>query len=162
MDARCRIRTRGPQFGHTVCRGGKVASVVEPDEPRPATLAAALITIGGMVALVLGAIVLFGEGAEDGPLQVAMTLGLTFTMVISIAVGFSAEDLSASASKSINSALGTIFVLLAIGALIGALFLSGTIASVIYYGAQFGTPEILYILVFVVASGLSRMAETRS
>ena len=50
-------------------------------------------------------------------------------MVISMASGFSAEDLSASASKSINSALGTIFVLLAVGALIGALFLSGTIAS---------------------------------
>jgi NhaC family Na+:H+ antiporter len=124
-------------------------------ESKQASLVVALVAIGGMVAVILTSVVLFGEGAEDGPLQVAMTLGLTFTMVISIASGFSAEDLTASATKSITSALGTIFVLLAVGALIGALFLSGTIASVIYYGAQFGAPQILYILVFVVASGLS-------
>ena len=129
--------------------------MIEPVESRQAPLAAAVAVIGGIITLILGSIVLFGEGAEDGPLQVAMTLGLTLAMVISMASGFSAEDLSASASKSINSALGTIFVLLAVGALIGALFLSGTIASVIYYGAQFGTPRILYILVFVVASVLS-------
>ena len=138
-----------------ICRSGSVSVVVEPADSRPASLAAALVVIGGMVTLILLSIVLFGDGAEDGPLQVAMTLGLTLAMVISMASGFSAEDLSASASKSINSALGTIFVLLAVGALIGSLFLSGTIASVIYYGAEFGTPRILYILVFVVASVLS-------
>ena len=127
----------------------------EDPGPNQASLIVALAAIGGMVAIILTSVVLFGEGAEDGPLQVAMTLGLAFTMVISIAAGFSAEDLSAAATKSISSALGTIFVLLAVGALIGALFLSGTIASVIYYGAQFGTPAILYILVFIVATGLS-------
>lgn len=129
--------------------------MADHDDSREASLIAAVIAIGGMVGLILASILLFGEGAEHGPLQVAMTLGLTLTMVVSIASGFSAEDLSASASKSISSALGTIFVLLAVGALIGSLFLSGTIASVIYYGAQFGTPRILYILVFVVATALS-------
>ncbi len=127
----------------------------EGQESTHASLVVALAAIGGMVAIILTSVVLFGEGAEDGPLQVAMTLRLAFTMVISIGAGFSAEDLSAAATKSISSALGTIFVLLAVGALIGALFLSGTIASVIYYGAQFGAPAILYILVFVVATGLS-------
>ena len=46
-------------------------------------------------------------------------------------------------------------MLLAVGALTGSLLLSGTIATVVYYGAQFGTPAILYILVFVLASALS-------
>jgi NhaC family Na+:H+ antiporter len=121
----------------------------------PSSLAAALLTVGGMVLMILASVVLFGEGAEDGPLQVAMTLGLTLALAVAMASGNSAEDLSGVMRKSIDSALGTVFVLLAVGALIGSLFLSGTIATVIYYGAQFGTPQILYILVFVVASGLS-------
>ena len=126
------------------------------DRPQPSsTLLAALVTIGGMVLMILMSIVLFGEGAEDGPLQVAMTLGLALALVIAMTTGSSAEALSAAMTKSINSALGTIFVLLAVGALIGSLFLSGTIASVIYYGAQYGSPRFLYLLVFLVASGLS-------
>jgi NhaC family Na+:H+ antiporter len=126
------------------------------DQPiAPSSLAAALLTVGGMVLMILASVVLFGEGAEDGPLQVAMTLGLTLALAVAMASGNSAEELSGVMRKSIDSALGTVFVLLAVGALIGSLFLSGTIATVIYYGAQFGTPQILYILVFVVASGLS-------
>ncbi len=119
------------------------------------TLIAALIAVGGMVGLILFSVVLFGEETEGGPLQVAMSFGLCVAMFAATTLGFSTEDLSAAMVKSITSALGTIFVLLAIGALIGSLFLSGTIAAVIYYGAYLGTPQILYILVLVVATGLA-------
>ncbi len=87
------------------------------------TLAAALVAVGGMVGLILFSVVLFGEEAESGPLQVAMSFGLCVAMLAATIQGFSMEDLSASMVKSINSALGTIFVLLAVGALIGSLFL---------------------------------------
>ena len=129
-----------------------------PDEaPAAATagLPAAVMTVGTMVLLILGTVALFGESAEDGPLQVAMMFGLAAAMVIAKAGGSSAEDLAKAIRSSIDSALGTVFVLLAVGALIGSLFLSGTIATVVYYGAQFGTPQILYILVFVLSSALS-------
>ena len=108
-----------------------------------------------MVVIILTSVVLFGEDVENGPLQVAMTLGLAFATVVAMFSGYSAEELADASSKSISSALSTIFVLIAIGALIGSLFLSGTIATVIYYGAEYGSPKILYILVFVLASGLS-------
>ena len=49
--------------------------MIEPVESRQAPLAVAVAVIGGIITLILGSIVLFGEGAEDGPLQVAMTLG---------------------------------------------------------------------------------------
>ncbi len=126
-----------------------------PSSQASASLAASLVTFGSMVALILGSVALFGSSAEDGALQVAMTFGLAIAMVIAAATGRSAEELSGAIRSSIDSALGTIFVLLAVGALIGSLFLSGTIATVVYYGAEFGTPQILYILVFVLASGLS-------
>ena len=51
------------------------------DQPiAQSSLAAALLTVGGMVLMILASVVLFGEGAEDGPLQVAMTLGLTLAL----------------------------------------------------------------------------------
>ena len=90
----------------------------------PSSLAAALLTVGGMVLMILASVVLFGEGAEDGPLQVAMTLGLTLALAVAMASGNSAEDLSGVMRKSIDSALGTVFVLLAVGALFGVIFSS--------------------------------------
>ncbi|PRY20231.1 transporter (NhaC family) [Aliiruegeria haliotis] len=118
-------------------------------------LLAGLVSVGGMILMIIGSIALFGESAEDGPLQVAMMFGLSIAMLSARSLGFTMEELSAAMSASINSALGTIFVLLAIGALIGALFVSGTIAAVIYYGAQIGTPHILYLLVLVIATVLA-------
>ncbi len=133
----------------------EIAMSQHADRSGQASLAASLITIGSMVGLILGTVFLFGGESEDGPLQTAMMLGLAVAMIVASRSGHTMEDLAASIRSSIDSALGTIFVLLAVGALIGALFLSGTIASVVYYGAKFGSPQYLYILVFVLASALS-------
>ncbi len=130
-------------------------AVSEQPSRTESPLWAALLTVGSMVALILVSIVLFGQEAEGGPLQVSMTLGLVIAILVAKPLGHSIEELTASMTKSISSALGTIFVLLAIGALIGALFLSGTIASVVYYGAAYGFPRVLYVLVLVIATVLA-------
>lgn len=106
-------------------------------------LFAAVAAVGAMVGLILLSVVLFGEEAESGLLQVAMSFGLCAAMVTTTAMGHRMEELSGAMVRSITSALGTVFVMLAVGALIGSLFLSGTISTAVAYGAELGTPQIL-------------------
>ena len=49
--------------------------------PAPSTLAS-VSALAVMVLSILGAVALFGEEVDGGPLQVAMTLGLSVTVMI--------------------------------------------------------------------------------
>jgi NhaC family Na+:H+ antiporter len=46
--------------------------------------------------------------------------------------------------KSISQAMGAIFILLAVGALIGTWVMSGTVTTMIYYGLSLLAPSIFY------------------
>jgi NhaC family Na+:H+ antiporter len=69
--------------------------------------------------------------------------------------GYRGALISEAIGENIGSALGTIFILIAIGAVIGSLYLSGTVAAFVYYGLELLSPAIFYIAVFVLASVLS-------
>jgi NhaC family Na+:H+ antiporter len=53
--------------------------------------------------------------------------------------------------------MGTIFVILAIGTVIGTLYLTGTVANIIYYGVAIISARFYYITVFIIALALSMM-----
>lgn len=116
---------------------------------------ASLLVFAVMIGLILLAVFLFGSEADSGPLQVSITLALLFALGVAYRYGFRGALISEAVTKSINSALGTIFILLAVGALIGSLYLSGTVAAFVYYGVDILTPTIFYITAFVLASILS-------
>jgi len=59
--------------------------------------------------------------------------------------------------EGVNAALGTIYIILAIGAIIGALYLNGTVAAFVYYGAVIINPRLFYVIVFALASALSAL-----
>jgi NhaC family Na+:H+ antiporter len=63
--------------------------------------------------------------------------------------------ISEAITNSINSALGTIFILLSVGALIGSLYLAGTVPAFVYYGVAILNPTIFYITAFILTSVLS-------
>ena len=59
-----------------------------------------------------------------------------------------------------RSIVGTVFVVIAIGTVIGTLYLSGTVAAFIYYGSDIISPRFFFVTVFLIASGMFR--KTRS
>ncbi len=118
---------------------------------------ASLLVLGVMVALILLSVVFFGGEVAEGPLQVSMTLATLFALSVAYYYGFRGSLINQAISKSLSGVMGTIFVILAIGTVIGTLYLTGTVANIIYYGVAIISARFYYITIFIIALALSFM-----
>jgi NhaC family Na+:H+ antiporter len=117
-------------------------------EPAPTirqpSLLDALIPLVFMIIMLTWSIVLFGIDAATGPLQVALLLSAVVAGVVAHKNGHSWERLGEEIVKGISLAMSAILILLMVGALIGVWNMSGTIATVVYYGIQYINPSWFY------------------
>jgi NhaC family Na+:H+ antiporter len=125
------------------------------DTGRTPGMFASLLVFGVMIGLILLTVALFPEEVDAGPLQISMTLATLFAVGVAFRYGFHGALITEAITHSINAALGTIFILLAIGAVIGSLYLAGTVPAFVYYGVAIIHPKIFYIIVFILCSLLS-------
>jgi NhaC family Na+:H+ antiporter len=102
--------------------------------PRPPSLLDALLPIVVLIGLLSLTIALFGIDATNGPLQVALFLSAAFASLIAFKNGYTVAAVADAAIGGVTSAVGAIFILLAVGALIGTWNMSGTIPTIVYYG----------------------------
>jgi len=103
-----------------------------------------IIPLVTLVALIGGAVSLFGLSAIDGPVQVALILSSMMASMIILKNGHHWEDISASGGRAVSSIVSAVFILLAVGALIGTWNMSGTIPTLVYYGIQLLQPNWFY------------------
>ncbi|MGB5988032.1 MAG: Na+/H+ antiporter NhaC family protein [Desulfobacterales bacterium] len=122
---------------------------------RTPSMFASLLVFGVMISLILLSVWLFPGEVEAGPLQISMTLATLLAVGVAYRYGFHGAVITEAITHSINAALGTIFILLAIGAVIGSLYLAGTVPAFVYYGVAILNPKIFYIAVFILCSILS-------
>src|SRR6476646_3453802 len=115
--------------------------------PRPPSLLDAVLPVVVLIVLIAITIWLFGDAATDGPLQVALFLSASFAALIAFKNGFSAASVADAAVGGVSSALGAVFILLAVGALIGTWNMAGTIPTVVDYGVRLLNPAIFYLAV---------------
>ena len=105
-----------------------------PAVPREPSLLDALAPVVVLIGLLALTMVLFGTAAADGPLQVALFLSAAFAALVAFKNGYTAAAVQEAAVGGISSAMGAIFILLAVGALIGTWNLAGTIPTIVSYG----------------------------
>lgn len=103
-----------------------------------------LIPFAVLILSVSGAVSLFGLGAIDGPVQVSLIISAMTAALIILKNGHPWSEISASAGRAISSITSAIFILLAVGALIGTWNMSGTIPTMVYYGIQILQPSWFY------------------
>ncbi len=96
------------------------------------------------MVLIGGSIAIFGLDALDGPIQVALVLCALVAGLVGVKNGHRWEDVQRAAQGSLASVTSAIFILLAVGALIGVWNLSGTIPTLVYYGIQILSPTWYY------------------
>jgi Na+:H+ antiporter, NhaC family len=120
--------------------------------PRPPTLLDALLPVFVLVILIGLTIVLFGVDAAGGPLQIALLTSATFAALVALKNGHTVSAVRDAAIGGVTSALGAVFILLAVGALIGAWNLSGTIPTVVSYGLGLLNPTIFYVAVAIICA----------
>ena len=115
----------------------------------------ALIPVVFLVGLLSLAVYLFGDDASWGPNQIALTLTSLIAAVIGLKNGHKWNDLKDGVARSINQALPAVFILLAVGALIGTWVMSGTVTSMIYYGLKLLNPTIFFPTTVIVTAIIS-------
>ena len=128
------------------------ASVESGRRPRPPTLLDALLPVVVLIGLIALTIVLFGVSATDGPLQVALLLSAAFASLIALKNGFTSAAIADAAIGGVTTAMSAIFILLAVGALIGTWNMAGTIPTVVDYGVRLLNPTIFYLTTAVICA----------
>jgi Na+:H+ antiporter, NhaC family len=107
---------------------------VEPArQPRPPSLVDSLVAVAVLIGLVSASFLLFGENAAYGPGQVALTLAATLAGGLAWKNGHAWDDIRKAVVAGIAAALPAIFILFAVGALIGTWAMSGTLVAMVYY-----------------------------
>src|SRR3954451_1857108 len=102
--------------------------------PREPTFVEALLPALFLIALLALTIGIFGTDATGGPLQVALLTSAAFAALVSMRLGHRVAEIRDAAVGGISSAMSAVFILLAVGALIGTWNMAGVIPTVVYYG----------------------------
>jgi NhaC family Na+:H+ antiporter len=116
-----------------------------PRRPREPTLLDALLPVVVLIGLIAVTIWLFGVSATDGPLQVALLLAASFAALMALKNGYTSAAIADAAIGGVATAMGAIFILLAVGALIGTWNMAGTIPTIVDYGVRLLNPSIFYV-----------------
>ena len=122
---------------------------------REPSYADAIIPVVTLAVLIGGSVFLFGTAAIDGPLQVGLILSSVVAALIILKNGHAWDDITKAEQKAVSSVITAIFILLAVGALIGAWTLSGTIPTLAYYGIQLLQPRYLFLATAVICGLIS-------
>lgn len=112
----------------------------------------ALIPVIFLIGMLSLAVYIFGEDASWGPNQIALTFSSLIAAIIGLKNGHTWDNIGKGVVNSISQAMGAIFILLAVGALIGTWVMSGTVTTMIYYGLKILRPEIFYPAVVIVCA----------
>src|SRR5689334_19192424 len=122
---------------------------------REPSLADAIIPLIALALLIGGSLALFGLDALDGPIQVALLMCAMIAALIALKNGHTWEDVQRAGQGAMTSITSALFILLAVGALIGVWNLSGTIPTLVYYGIQILSPSWYYAATALICGAIA-------
>jgi NhaC family Na+:H+ antiporter len=102
---------------------------------------APLLVLIGLLALSAH---LFGSDSSYGPNQIGLLLAMAVAAGIGFARGLAWDEIQKAIVHGVGLATGALFILLAVGALIGTWILSGTVPTLVYYGLMLMDPAWFY------------------
>jgi NhaC family Na+:H+ antiporter len=129
-------------------------TTASPNVKKP-SYADCIIPLVVLIALISGSVTLYGARAVEGPMQVALILSSMCAMIIILKNGHSWNDIVESGSAALASVASAISILLAVGALIGAWNMSGTIPTIVFYGIQLLQPSYFYVATAILCAMVS-------
>ncbi len=122
---------------------------------RQPSVADAVVPLVALAALLAGALALFGLDALDGPIQVALLLCCALAALIALKNGHDFTAVQEASRGAVASVTSAVFILFAVGALIGVWNLSGTIPTLVYYGIQVLSPSYYYVATAVICGAVA-------
>ena len=125
------------------------ASVAKP------SLFVSLLPVGVLIVLLTLSVIFFGENSSFGPNQIALMLAAVVAAGLGLRLGFSWRTMQESMVHGVSLSIGAVFILLAVGALIGTWMMAGIVPTMIYYGLQVLSPAIFYAACTVICALVS-------
>ncbi|MFA5571009.1 MAG: Na+/H+ antiporter NhaC [Sphaerochaetaceae bacterium] len=122
---------------------------------RQPTLLESLIPMFG-VFILLG----IGYGVFGLSTHGLLILAAIVAAVVAKRVGYNWDEMFEGIKEKISSSLPSIFVMIAVGAVIGSWIASGTIPMMIYYGIKIINPKFLLVTAFFVTALVSTFTGT--
>lgn len=119
---------------------------------KPLSLTDTLIISFALLALLGGAISLFGGDALTGPTQVAMLLIGFIGSMVGLKNGIGWEAIEQRIVECTSRTVGPNLIFLSIGSLIGALMLSGAVPTLLYAGLSILSPTFFYPLCCLICA----------
>jgi len=112
----------------------------------------AVLPVVALIGLIALSVYLFGLDATLGPLQVALFTAATIAGLVAHKNGYSYVALGNAVIGGISSAMGAIFILLGVGALIGTWNMAGTIPTIVDYGLAILKPSYFLAAVTLICA----------
>src|SRR3954471_88642 len=112
LDPRTLADADGPPTPVAAGGSGLDAPVREP------SLAMSLAAVGALVVMIFTTVLIFGTDATGGPLQVALFTSTIIVGLLALRLGHRYSAITDAIVGGVSSAMGAIFILLAVGALI--------------------------------------------
>jgi len=125
------------------------------DTPQSLTLFEAIIPIASLIVLVALSYYLFGDAGALGPNQIALVLATMVAVFIAWRRGHTLDSLREAAIESVGSGIGAVFILFAVGALIGTWAMSGTLVAMVYYGLEILNANYFYVSAAAITAAIS-------
>ena len=99
-------------------------------------------------------------GEKMLPLEVLVLLSISFGCFYMLRLGYSWDTIQKHIVAKVSESLPVIFILFAIGVLIGSWMVSGTIPMLISYGISIINPDWIYIFTFIICIIFSLLTGT--
>jgi len=122
------------------------------DHHKNPTMIDAIAPIVVLIIMLSFSVYLYGDDSSYGANQIALILSAGIASIIAIKNGYTWKEVETGIVKGIGMGMRAILILLAVGALIGTLIMSGTVPAMIYYGLNILSPSIFYFTACVICA----------
>ncbi|RIM03372.1 Na+/H+ antiporter NhaC [Staphylococcus equorum] len=114
---------------------------------RQPTFLESISTIIVMIIIVITGFVVF-----EIPIQALLILASAYATFIARRVGLKWQDLEEGITHRLATAMPAIFIILAVGIIVGTWMYSGTVPALIYYGLEFLDPNLFLVSAFIICA----------
>ena len=114
-----------------------------------------LLPVLVLIILLTASVIFFGANSSYGPNQIALMLSAVVAALVGLKLGFSWQSMQDSMVHGVSLSLGAVFILLAVGALIGTWMMAGIVPTMIFYGLQVLNPAIFYAACTIICALVS-------
>ena len=122
------------------------------NNPKTPTMLDVLTPILLLIIMLSFSVYLYGDDSSYGANQIALILSACVAAIVGIKNGYKWKDIESGIVKGIGMGMSAILILLAVGALIGTLIMSGTVPAMIYYGLNILSPSIFYFATCIICA----------